>query len=392
MGKTTMMLQHIKQTFPDTTKAFYVSLDNLWFATHTLTELVEYLYTHGVTHLFVDEVHRYRTWAVELKNIFDSYPDFNVVFTGSSLLQMEMGQADLSRRPRMYDMAGLSLREFLKMNGVANLPVLTIKDIVTRHSEIAADIAAQVKVLPQFERNFSTLLLAGEVYWQLGLVNTAQRYAFEAMEAIPDYSKSCRAVKRLVETNLINGQYDVARKYLQMLEKTVSYRKWAQRTKKLLGDEKAINADPVYGHMRQLRLNDDMLFSEQELDKIIGQLLMQNPKNGMAMQYLLLYPLLERDINKFMNYMTYVDGLKSGYRPRICQEAVAFAFAQRNQQPPQGFVNPLVMNSFSDFARIYSAGSNAAALAWIRVVSNKGISVFSDETKSPSSVQPNTIP
>lgn len=217
-------------------------------------------------------------------------------------------------------------------------------------------------LLPQFERNFSTLLLAGEVYWQLGLVNTAQRYAFEAMEAIPDYSKSCRAVKRLVETNLINGQYDVARKYLQMLEKTVSYRKWAQRTKKLLGDEKAINADPVYGHMRQLRLNDDMLFSEQELDKIIGQLLMQNPKNGMAMQYLLLYPLLERDINKFMNYMTYVDGLKSGYRPRICQEAVAFAFAQRNQQPPQGFVNPLVMNSFSDFARIYSAGSNAAAL------------------------------
>lgn len=154
VGKTTMMLQHIKQTFPDTTKAFYVSLDNLWFATHTLTELVEYLYTHGVTHLFVDEVHRYRTWAVELKNIFDSYPDFNVVFTGSSLLQMEMGQADLSRRPRMYDMAGLSLREFLKMNGVANLPVLTIKDIVTRHSEIAADIAAQVKVLPQFERYF----------------------------------------------------------------------------------------------------------------------------------------------------------------------------------------------------------------------------------------------
>ena len=194
-------------------------------------------------------------------------------------------------------------------------------------------------LLPAFERNFSTLLLTGEAYWQLGLVNTAQRYAFEAMEAIPCYAKSCRAVKRLAETNLVNGQYAVARKYLLMLEKTVAYRKWARNTMKLLGDEQAIDAHPVYGRMRQLRLEDDFLFSEQELDKIMGQLLMHNPKNGMALQYLLLYPLLERDINKFMNYMTYVDGLKLGYRPRICQEAIAFAFAQRGQQPPQAVVN-----------------------------------------------------
>ena len=154
VGKTTMMLQRIKMTFPDTSKAFYTSLDNIWFASHTLTELVEYLYTHGVTHLFADEVHRYKTWAVELKNIFDSYPDFNVVFTGSSLLQMQRGEADLSRRPRMYDMAGLSLREYMRMNGLDDLPVLTVQDIVERHVQIAAGIAAQVNVLPVFERYF----------------------------------------------------------------------------------------------------------------------------------------------------------------------------------------------------------------------------------------------
>ena len=216
-------------------------------------------------------------------------------------------------------------------------------------------------LLPPFERNFSTILLTGEAYWHLGLVNTAQRFAFEAMEAIPNYNKSCRAVKRLAETNLVNGQYEVARKYLLMLEKTLAYRKWAQRTMAMLGNEKAIDAHPVYGRQRQLRLTDDFLFSEQELDKMMGQLVMKNPKNGLALQYLLLCPLLERDINKFMNYMTYVDGLHLNYRPRSCQEAIVFAFAQRNQQPPRGYVDALVMSSFGEFARAYSAGGASAA-------------------------------
>jgi hypothetical protein len=73
-------------------------------------------------------------------------------------------------------------------------------------------------LVPPFTRNFSTIMLTGEVYWQLGLVNTAQRFAFESMEAIPNYTKSSRAVKRLVETNLVNGEYKVARKYLCLLE------------------------------------------------------------------------------------------------------------------------------------------------------------------------------
>ncbi|MBQ2209645.1 MAG: hypothetical protein II404_06750 [Prevotella sp.] len=221
-------------------------------------------------------------------------------------------------------------------------------------------------LLPGFERNFSTIMLTGEVYWQLGLVNTSQRYAFEAMEAIPNYAKSCRAVKRLAESNLVNGQYKVARKYLLMLEKTLSYSKWARRTMLLLGDEKAINAHPVYGRLRQLRLDDDFLFSEQELDKVMGQLVMKNIKNGLALQYLLLSPLLERDVNKFMNYMTFVDGLKIGYCPRSCQEAIVFAFAQRNQQPPAGYINQLVLSNFADFARTASAGANAAGLERFR--------------------------
>ena len=155
VGKTTMLLQHIKLTFPDLTRAFYVSLDNLWFTNHTMTELVEYLYTHGVTHIFVDEVHRYKMWARELKNIYDSFPDLHIVFTGSSLLQLDQAQADLSRRPRMYELQGMSFREYMKLNRIADVPLLTLDELLQNHMRLAADIAAQTKVLLHFERYIS---------------------------------------------------------------------------------------------------------------------------------------------------------------------------------------------------------------------------------------------
>ena len=216
-------------------------------------------------------------------------------------------------------------------------------------------------LVPPFERNFASILLTGEVYWQLGLVNNAQQFAFEAMEAIPNYAKSCRAVKRLAETNLVNGEYAVARKYMQMLQKTLAYHQWAERTLPLLGNEKAINEHPVYGRLRQMRLKDDFLFSERELDKIFGQLVMHNQRNGLALQYLLAAPLLNRDVNTFMNYMIYVDGLHLGYRPRSCQEAVVFAYAQRKQRPPQGYVNDMVLRQFGEYVNIYSQGGKDAS-------------------------------
>jgi len=214
-------------------------------------------------------------------------------------------------------------------------------------------------LLPKFERNFATSQLTGEIYFHLGLVNTAQRLAFEAMEAIPNYNKSARVVKRLAETNLINGQYEVARKYLQMLEKTIFYRPWAQRTMAMLGDEKAINAHPLYGTLRQYRLQEDLLFSERELDKICGQLFMHNPLNMMAAQYLLMMPLLDKDVPRFMQYVQAVQN-RIQYNPRSCQEAIAFAFMQQSQQPPQGIVSPLVLQQLNDFSRIYSAGGKDA--------------------------------
>ena len=147
-----MLLQHIKLAFPNRTHAFYVSLDNIWFSSHTLTELVEYLYTHGVTHLFLDEVHRYKTWIRELKNIYDDYPQLHIVFTGSSLLEIDNAEGDLSRRLRIYMLHGLSFREYLDITGTANLPILTMQDILDTHMQQASAITSQIKVIPHFEK------------------------------------------------------------------------------------------------------------------------------------------------------------------------------------------------------------------------------------------------
>ena len=159
-------------------------------------------------------------------------------------------------------------------------------------------------LFPPFSKDpFSTLTTA-EVYFQLGLINTAQRYYFEAMEAAPNYKKSCRCIRRLAETNLINGQYDVARKYLHILEKTLLYQKWAQRTLSMIDNgEASIMKHSLYGRLRRMRLSEDFLYSDQEIDKICGHLLVQNHENVLAMQYMLMYPLLENNYKKFVQYM-----------------------------------------------------------------------------------------
>ena len=217
-------------------------------------------------------------------------------------------------------------------------------------------------LFPKFERNFASTQLTGEIYFHLGMINTAQRLAFEAMEAIPNYNKSARAVRRLAETNIINGQYKIAEKYLRMLEKTIFYRPWAQRMISMLGNEKAINEYPIYGTLRQYKLQKDLLFSDGELDNICGQLFLHNQQNLMAAQYLLMIPLLNRDIEKFMAYVKVVQN-RIHYNPRSCQEAIAFAFMRRGQQPPRGIVNQMILGDMDSFARIYSTNRNSPELS-----------------------------
>lgn len=151
-GKTTMMLQRIKENFPDSAEALYASLDNLWFSTHSLAELVNYFYLHGGRHLFLDEVHKYPKWQTAIKNIYDDYPDLHIVYTGSSMLKIDRSQGDLSRRQRIYDLQGLSLREYLEFEVGLDTPVLTVEEICSNHISLARKITSEVKIFPYFER------------------------------------------------------------------------------------------------------------------------------------------------------------------------------------------------------------------------------------------------
>jgi predicted AAA+ superfamily ATPase len=152
-GKTTLMLQHIKQNL-DPSKAFYVSLDDIYFSTNRLVHLVHALWQEGITHFFVDEVHKYpyESWAQELKNIYDSYPELHVAFSASSILKIYQGNADLSRRAVSYELFGLSFREFLAFEGVKNVPAISLEDLLTRHVEVAGDITGGIKIIPLFRK------------------------------------------------------------------------------------------------------------------------------------------------------------------------------------------------------------------------------------------------
>jgi predicted AAA+ superfamily ATPase len=151
VGKTTLLLQYIKQNYELGNTALYVSLDDMYFSENSLYDLANSFYKKGGELLAVDEVHRYKNWAVEFKNIYDDMQGLKVVFTGSSLLHLQKGKADLSRRAVVYNMPGLSYREFLHFEKKVDFPRYTLEQIVENHVIIAMGIVQRIKPLAGFE-------------------------------------------------------------------------------------------------------------------------------------------------------------------------------------------------------------------------------------------------
>lgn len=135
VGKTTLLLQHAKQALP-TDGTLYASADNLYFSDHTLVDLADALSKQGGRYLLLDEIHKYENWSRELKQIYDSYPDLHIYFTGSSVLDIYRGMADLSRRAPIYEMQGLSFREYLRLFHGITAPTLTLDDILHHRTDI----------------------------------------------------------------------------------------------------------------------------------------------------------------------------------------------------------------------------------------------------------------
>ncbi len=129
IGKTTLVLQHIK-LYEDVDTTLFVYADDLWFSTHSLVELAETFYQNGGKVLYIDEIHKYRNWSQEIKNIYDLYPDLKVRYTGSSILDLQKGSHDLSRRVLEYQMYGLSFREYVVLNYGVDVPIHTLEQVI----------------------------------------------------------------------------------------------------------------------------------------------------------------------------------------------------------------------------------------------------------------------
>jgi len=151
-GKTTLMLQHIKKAFAgDLGKVVYVSLDNLYFADNSLIDFVDSFVKRGGEYLFLDEVHKYPDWSRMIKNIYDDYPELHVAFTGSSLLEILNARSDLSRRALVYNLQGLSFREYLKLVADADFPILTLDEILSDNEKLSAEIVSKIKPFMYFD-------------------------------------------------------------------------------------------------------------------------------------------------------------------------------------------------------------------------------------------------
>lgn len=189
-------------------------------------------------------------------------------------------------------------------------------------------------LFPTFTRDMTSPVSTAEIFFRLGMVNDAERYMFEAQEAIPNYRKSARLTRRIIECEIINGNYKVAAKLLRRLQKTLFYSNWANQMMALLDNEKAINRHPIYGKLRKYReKKQDFLFSDREMDQMLGLLFLNDNHNRMAYEYLMCYELLQRDMEKFMQY--YPLGRFVGYDhiPRTFQEILIGNWMKTHSDP-----------------------------------------------------------
>lgn len=152
VGKTSLMLQFIKNELYHTNSAFYFSADNTYFADSTLLGFVDDLYQGmNIRHVFIDEVHKYPNWNQELKNIYDAFPDLKVVFSGSSSIDLIRGSYDLSRRATLVEMQGLSFREFLNIRNGSDYSPVSLSDLLTNHIRLSQKYAAISTLMQQYQ-------------------------------------------------------------------------------------------------------------------------------------------------------------------------------------------------------------------------------------------------
>lgn len=183
-GKTTLLLQYIKEKIKRQDEVLYVSLDHLYFSDHSLLDFVnEMIELQGIRYFFFDEVHKHPNWNQILKNIYDSYPDITVVFSGSSSIDLIQGTHDLSRRGVLYHLSGMSFREYLSFQKVATVEAITLEALLYDRSSIEGQVAELPKLRGHFQDylayGFYPFFLEGTDTYQEKLLRVVDKTIYE---------------------------------------------------------------------------------------------------------------------------------------------------------------------------------------------------------------------
>ena len=204
VGKTTLVLQYLKTFDAPASKVAYFSLDDLYFTNRTLRETADAFYKQGGRVLALDEVHKYPGWSAEIKNLYDFFPDLQILFTGSSIIDIAKEEGDLSRRALLYDLPGLSYREYLSMKKGIDLPVIALKQLLDERSSYTELFKGGFRPLEYFE-----------AYLKYGY------YPFGVEDAVTNYQRLNQVIRTIVEMDMSSlPTFDIrnARKILQLIE------------------------------------------------------------------------------------------------------------------------------------------------------------------------------
>jgi predicted AAA+ superfamily ATPase len=202
-GKTTLMLQHLKHDLGLPPEALYITADHTWFYNHTLLDTANDWYKQGGKMLFIDEVHKYENWSVELKNIYDGFPEMQVVFSASSALDIYRGEADLSRRVVSYLLAGLSFREYLNFTNGVSFEAFKIENINSNHPRLSRMITEGFRPLPAFRKylevGYLPIIVEGEDTYLMKLNQVINTIVENDLAYIASYnSGTATKVKKLL--------------------------------------------------------------------------------------------------------------------------------------------------------------------------------------------------
>ncbi len=188
VGKTTLLKQHYHEVYGDVEKCLYLSADNMEVAAHGLFSTAKEYFNYGGEALMIDEVHKYPSWQIEIKNMIDTFQGKKILFSGSSSLELQKGKSDLSRRVAYYHLNGLSFREYLELKAKIKIPVYRLTDILNHHVKIAQEVASGQSILKFFQEylvsGYYPFFMEGEKTYLSKVLNIIEKVLYEDVAVI----------------------------------------------------------------------------------------------------------------------------------------------------------------------------------------------------------------